>query len=264
MITAAEVTRNEEGYWIHPALEHYEGEVIYRDIPELAGMTLTAIYGDEDDPILADYWDNGDTDISAWTCHAKIDGGWFLIAIDDSEDGPYALYARAKQDEIRRQIRFVDSLVPAVQSGQKPLTRRVIEPQPTVTEEYLRKHGAWHEGETLSQHVNAAWQAGFINVECSHGQVGELVELASQDGTPVADAQIVSVRIEQLQDITEADAEAEGVAFLRHLPDADETLTPIQLFQCLWDGIYADRTNRCWDANPWVWVIEFKRIEGPA
>lgn len=155
-------------------------------------------------------------------------------------------------------IRFADCMVPSVLSGQKPLTRRPIEPQPTVTEKYLRQHGAWFPDETLAQHVDAAWQAGFINVECPHGRVGELVELARQDGTVFADAEIVSVRIEQLQDISEADAEAEGIDFLRHLPDADETLTPIELFQCLWDGIYTDRPDRCWDANPWVWVIEFR------
>ena len=70
--------------------------------------------------------------------------------------------------------------------------------------------------------------------------------------------EIVSVRIEKLQTTSEADAEAEGVDFLRHVPDADETLTAAQLYACLWDSINGDGS---WDTNPWVWVVEFKRIE---
>lgn len=69
--------------------------------------------------------------------------------------------------------------------------------------------------------------------------------------------EVTGVRIERLQNISEADAEAEGVDFLRQVPDADETLTARQLYECLWDGINRDGS---WDANPWVWVVEFRRI----
>ena len=70
--------------------------------------------------------------------------------------------------------------------------------------------------------------------------------------------EITAVRVELLQDITEEQAEAEGVNFLRHAPDADETLTASQLFECLWSSINGDES---WNGNPWVWVVEFKRIE---
>lgn len=69
--------------------------------------------------------------------------------------------------------------------------------------------------------------------------------------------EITGVRVERLQDISEEQAEAEGVGFLRHVPDADETLTAAQLFDCLWSATYG---NESWDANPWVWVVEFKRV----
>lgn len=72
--------------------------------------------------------------------------------------------------------------------------------------------------------------------------------------------EVTGVRIERLQGISAADAEAEGIDFLRRVPDADETLTPQQLFMCLWDSINKAR-GFGWDANPWVWVVEFKRIE---
>ena len=59
---------------------------------------------------------------------------------------------------------------------------------------------------------------------------------------------VTSVRVERLQDITEADATAEGVV-APHLLDA---------FSALWDGINGDRA--CWASNPWVWVVSFERV----
>jgi hypothetical protein len=64
-------------------------------------------------------------------------------------------------------------------------------------------------------------------------------------------------RIERLQDISEEQAEAEGVGFLRAAPDFDEKLTAKQLFEILWDHINGEGA---WAANPWVWVVEFKRV----
>lgn len=71
--------------------------------------------------------------------------------------------------------------------------------------------------------------------------------------------EIVSVRVERLQDITENDAEKEGS------PDDgywDATqgvhITDYRRgFMKLWNSIYGPDA---WAANPWVWVIEFKRI----
>jgi hypothetical protein len=69
--------------------------------------------------------------------------------------------------------------------------------------------------------------------------------------------EITAVRVERLQDISEKQSEAEGVYFLRAAPDFDETLTAKQLYEILWDHING---HGAWDANPWVWVVEFKRV----
>lgn len=69
--------------------------------------------------------------------------------------------------------------------------------------------------------------------------------------------EITGARVERLQECKEVDSEAEGVDFLRHIPDADETLTAKQLYACLWDSING---NGAWGANPWVWVVEFRRL----
>ena len=70
--------------------------------------------------------------------------------------------------------------------------------------------------------------------------------------------EITGVRVERLNDIIEQDAEAEGIQFIRDYPDADETLTAKQLYSFLWDSINGEGS---WDLNPWVWVIEFRRVE---
>lgn len=73
--------------------------------------------------------------------------------------------------------------------------------------------------------------------------------------------EITDVRVERVQDITEDQAQAEGMGYLYEsylniVPDYDESLTRKQLFQCVWDSVYGN-----FDDNPWVWVIEFKVIK---
>lgn len=65
---------------------------------------------------------------------------------------------------------------------------------------------------------------------------------------------VLSVRAERLQEITEADADAEGA-------DSPEVARIIQVawskrdaFAKLWEHINGPGS---WDANPWVWVIEY-------
>ncbi|EBD6603614.1 hypothetical protein ROB40_004139 [Escherichia coli] len=79
--------------------------------------------------------------------------------------------------------------------------------------------------------------------------------------------EITNVRVERLNDISECDARDEGVPPAGSLlPDHPGTfLTPKGdfamakvAFQRLWESIYGEES---WNANPWVWVIEFKRIQ---
>lgn len=68
--------------------------------------------------------------------------------------------------------------------------------------------------------------------------------------------EIVSVRGERLNSISEEDAKAEGV--YAH-PNFTTPVYGMQ-FRDLWDSINGKR-GIGWDKNPWVWVIEFKRIK---
>ena len=76
--------------------------------------------------------------------------------------------------------------------------------------------------------------------------------------------EITRVRVETLQDIDLADALAEGISDTGALildSAGNEQGGPIAEYAVLWEQINGPGS---WDANPWVWVIEFKRVEGGA
>lgn len=82
---------------------------------------------------------------------------------------------------------------------------------------------------------------------------------------------VKKVRIEKLQDISPMDVKAEGIEIVCHEDDeydvemSDEAMEKL-LFQVIWEETIkaADSPRYGWLANPWVWVIEFERIESRA
>ncbi|WP_095184978.1 hypothetical protein [Pseudomonas sp. Irchel 3H9] len=77
--------------------------------------------------------------------------------------------------------------------------------------------------------------------------------------------EITDLRVERLQDISEEQAKAEGV---RLYPDHAElgdwwhvegietySADPRKSFELLWSSVGGN-----WEANPWVWVVEFKQV----
>lgn len=89
--------------------------------------------------------------------------------------------------------------------------------------------------------------------------------------------QVTDVWVERLQDITPKDAENEGVGnlFYEDIGYSDKDYgTEVdpeygiakEQFAWLWDFTIKKAALDCygWDANPWVWVIEFERCEKPA
>jgi hypothetical protein len=97
--------------------------------------------------------------------------------------------------------------------------------------------------------------------------------------------EVLTVRVERLQDISEDDAKAEGLVRLAGHPNAYQCavskkfhvqaehnefcgclvgqtlkLRPaVCAFGSTWNGVNAKRGHN-WDSNPWVWAIEFKRL----
>lgn len=73
--------------------------------------------------------------------------------------------------------------------------------------------------------------------------------------------EIVSVRVERLQDISEADALAEGVKHCEaELDTGGNWYAPEELYSMLWTKINGWGDSG-WNTNPWVWVVEFRRVE---
>lgn len=65
--------------------------------------------------------------------------------------------------------------------------------------------------------------------------------------------EIMGIRVERLQDISEEDSLAEGLH-----GRIDNIESPLEQFKDLWSSINGERL---WDENPFVWVIEFKVLE---
>ncbi|MCG3462699.1 hypothetical protein L7G72_12700 [Xenorhabdus bovienii] len=81
--------------------------------------------------------------------------------------------------------------------------------------------------------------------------------------------EVTDTRVERLQDIKEEDALAEGIKTGRfgnksnwrdgfYAPgDNQPCFSAKEAFKYLWQSIYSEES---WNNNPWVWVIEFRRI----
>lgn len=94
--------------------------------------------------------------------------------------------------------------------------------------------------------------------------------------------EVTESRIERLQGIRDGSAAAEGLAcvtkdgnlFKWGIPDRDGlpggcdvgwpwtkwNTDPRQAFQCLWNSIYGNDSEKNWDANPWVWTTCFEVV----
>ncbi len=93
--------------------------------------------------------------------------------------------------------------------------------------------------------------------------------------------EITDIRVERVQEISKKDAIAEGIefrdgittsgkkySFPRYYTEEEDykniavCTNPIDSYRTLWDSIN-DKRGFGWGVNPWVWVVEFKRIEMP-
>lgn len=82
--------------------------------------------------------------------------------------------------------------------------------------------------------------------------------------------EITHIRVERLRDISEVEAIAEGVekilttgdmAYRSYaVKDGGGGVFPYVSFKTLWQKINGEES---WEANPWVWVVSFKRVERP-
>ena len=196
-----------------------------------------------------------------------------------------------------RPIIFNGDMVRAILSGRKSQTRRVIAnvgadnciplQKQTKTKDGIYTYvmdapmyGLCPFGQVGDRlWVREAWNkyCGLITYRADHDWIDEMRQetVCTAKWTPSIHMprwasritlEITAVRVERLNDISQEDAQAEGMELTGWIPSCsnpdnagfDETFTPYDNFAMLWESIYGEES---WSANPWVWVIEFKRVE---
>ncbi|HAO9088473.1 TPA: hypothetical protein IRL80_004104 [Escherichia coli] len=180
---------------------------------------------------------------------------------------------------------FNDEMVRAILGGNKTQTRRIVEEKfygRAVAAELLAKHCPYGQPgdriwvrETYRVHGKATdvatlvYRASVRNswTEQTHRVPVEVCNKpVSEKWTPSIHMprwasrillEITDVRVERLHDMSEADAKAEGASPATYKITPPEAVYRVG-FGDIWRGIYGQEN---WLSNPWVWVIEFKRIQ---
>ena len=194
-----------------------------------------------------------------------------------------------------RPILFSAPMVRAILNGTKTQTRRAVKDRhidsapPACFFQWLRERCTygqpgdrlWVREAFMHEPADYCWEAS-VSIPC---RPAETVYRADHDGDtrgagwkpsihmPRAlsriTLEITGVRVERLQDISEADAIAEGVhpggaclpdddtsSFSRIGPVCNASF-PVARYAALWESING---AGAWEKNPLVWVIEFRRL----
>ena len=150
-----------------------------------------------------------------------------------------------------RPISFNAEMVRAILDGRKTQTRRVIKPQPEK-----RDNLNWTDtGEgsfCVGDHERAAKCKDDYVIKCPYGIPGDRLIFRDEEDFLEINLEVVSVRVERVQDITPEDCRMEGI-------EAQGNYY-IAKFANLWDSIN-EKKGFGWNMNPWVWVVEFKVID---
>lgn len=197
-----------------------------------------------------------------------------------------------------RPIIFSAAMIRAVLAGQKTMTRRVIKPQPewkTRQWESSTVTKAWEAGFVdvkcpYGRPDDRLWvRETFCYLWNDDDQPVEpyrYIYRASPDAWPEGFEarrwvpsifmprrasrimlEVVDIRVQRLQEISEEDAKAEGAAH-RIIGDGDLAgafahvegpVSYVAHFKGLWDRLNAKR-GFGWESNPWCWVISFRKL----
>jgi len=199
-------------------------------------------------------------------------------------------------------ILFSTPMVQAILEGRKSMTRRVMKPQPheSITNIKFGYSALTPDGciELRGKFiVDGEERSGSKFFKCPYGEIRDVLWVRETfmnlinsefgeygykaDLKDNADKlkwkpsifmpkeacriflKITNVRVERLKDISREDASKEGVCISnkqQRFKGYQEHRWPEENFATLWELLNGDHS---WEANPFVWVIEFKRVEKP-
>lgn len=162
---------------------------------------------------------------------------------------------------MKDRIKFNDAMLAAVMDGRKTQTRRPMKIQPVLNGNWWEVYGAgWGKN---SKSMPAVPGHTLAN-NCPYGQVGDIINFADKDGNIKGKIEITNVWVQQVQEVSQDDAHAEGFELTGWRPtysDPDsggETFTPYDKFADAWIDIYGEDS---WNNNEWVWVIDFSKVD---
>lgn len=139
-----------------------------------------------------------------------------------------------------RTIRFKPEFFHSILDGLKTQTRRPVK----FPGWFLDEYGRYGAAEIYSE------------IECPYGHDGALLTASIGDLARLA-LVVTNIRVERLETISAHEiAHREGVTPDENYRTNNEL---VNLFSSSWDAIYKSK-GIGWDANPWVWVVEFKRL----
>lgn len=199
-----------------------------------------------------------------------------------------------------RPILFSAPMVRAILEGRKTVTRRAVNPQPVLTEGsgfswkghlFGRGSDDRETSRNFSKHCCPYGKPGdrmWVRetwTRAGNGDPGYLTYRATypdclppdlENIPPASDIrwkpsihmfrrdsrillEITDVRVERLQDISRSDIRAEGLECPAELASDDVTPNYRDWYPAAWRELW-ESTGGNWDANPWVWVVEFKKV----
>ena len=197
-----------------------------------------------------------------------------------------------------RPILFNGEMVRAILDGRKTQTRRVLKEQPEgdllgflvgncpfgeVGSKLWVRETFWHRKEdgistyadgSMRTHPSAIIGSKYVDEQ----DVSNWPSIASSFGYKTVPSihmprwasritlEITGMRVERLNDISAEDAKAEGLEDRDWMGPSEITLPcgktvhgqSVECFKALWESINGPGS---WALNPWVWVVEFRRID---
>ena len=185
-------------------------------------------------------------------------------------------------------ILFKPDMRKAIVEGRKTVTRRVMQNQPVLMDKVYERDFRKDAGGRKSRYqvgevvyIKEPWH--YLNIEenkatpydfgieFADGEILWWTDNGNEMNYPLDEKKrspmflkakfaryfikITDVRPERLQEITEEDTIKEGI-----VPSRQRYFRPsnVEQYAALWDSI---NPKRPWSSNPWVWRIEFKKVE---